>query len=156
MQGRNLMNWLVGKVAFSSSVRPFYCHCLFMEIAWLCAQFYTPVRNRCGWNGRIHSSEGVSTYYCILIIGLLLHIIGVRVKEMLNIERSPCVLKDQTLRIIINTSCHKNKPHTHESKCALHISIFENSCNLHYKRLWLLCLIHSYEDGMLYTLGCPE
>jgi hypothetical protein len=51
-QGRNLINWLVGKVAFydgatlkvtelfSKAILP---PCLSMEIAWLFAQFYTPV-----------------------------------------------------------------------------------------------------------------
>ena len=33
-----------------SSVRPFYCQCLSMVIAWLCGRFYTPVSNGCGWN----------------------------------------------------------------------------------------------------------
>ena len=49
----------------SSSVRLFYWQCLSMEIAWLCAQLYIPVSNRCGWNSRIHEFEGVSTYFCI-------------------------------------------------------------------------------------------
>ena len=50
-----------------------YCECLSMEIAWLCAWFYTPVSNGCGWNSRIHSWprtgcgsfswEGVFTYF---------------------------------------------------------------------------------------------
>ena len=40
--------------SLSSSARPFYCQCLFMEISWRCAQFYTPVSNGCGWNSRIH------------------------------------------------------------------------------------------------------
>ena len=40
--------------SLSSSARPFYCQCLSMESAWLCAQFYTPVSNGCGWNNRIH------------------------------------------------------------------------------------------------------
>ena len=40
--------------SLSSSVRPFYCQCLSIETAWLCAQFYTPVSNRCDWNSRIH------------------------------------------------------------------------------------------------------
>ena len=31
--------------SLSSSVRPFYCQCLSMEIAWQCARFYTPVIN---------------------------------------------------------------------------------------------------------------
>jgi hypothetical protein len=47
--------------SLSSSVRPFYCQCLSMEISWQCAQFYTPVSNECGWNSRIHSFECVST-----------------------------------------------------------------------------------------------
>ena len=38
--------------SLSSSVRPFYCQCLSMEIVWLCAWFYTPVSNGCGWNSR--------------------------------------------------------------------------------------------------------
>jgi hypothetical protein len=33
---------------------PFYCQCLSMEIAWLCAWFDIPVSNGCGWNSRIH------------------------------------------------------------------------------------------------------
>ena len=33
-----------------SSVWPFYCQCLSMEIACLYAWFYTPVRNGCVWN----------------------------------------------------------------------------------------------------------
>ena len=60
-QGRNLTNWFVGKVAsydgatlkvtevFSKAIL------LPMEIAWLCARFYTPVSNGCGWKSRIHS-----------------------------------------------------------------------------------------------------
>ena len=31
--------------SLSSPVGPFYCQCLSMEIAWLCARFYTPVSN---------------------------------------------------------------------------------------------------------------
>ena len=50
--------------SLSSSVRPFYCQCLSMEIAWLCARFYIPVSNVCGWNSQIHKFEGVSTYFC--------------------------------------------------------------------------------------------
>ena len=50
--------------SLSSSVRPFYCQCLSLEIAWLGARFYTPVSNGCGWNSRIHWFEGVSTYFC--------------------------------------------------------------------------------------------
>jgi hypothetical protein len=33
---------------------PFYCQCLSMEIEFLCARFYTPVSNTCGWHGWIH------------------------------------------------------------------------------------------------------
>ena len=51
--------------SLSSSVRPFYCQCLCMEIAWLCAQFYKPVNNGCGWNSQIHQFEGMSTYFCL-------------------------------------------------------------------------------------------
>ena len=40
--------------SLSSSVRPFYCQRLSMEIAWRCARFYTPVCNMCGWNSWIH------------------------------------------------------------------------------------------------------
>ena len=40
--------------SLSSTVRPFYCQCLSIEIAWLCARFYTPVSNSCGWNSRVH------------------------------------------------------------------------------------------------------
>ena len=40
--------------SLSSSVSPFYCQCLSMEIAWLCARFYTHVSNGYGWNSRIH------------------------------------------------------------------------------------------------------
>ena len=74
-QGRNLTNCLVRMVAsmtvprcksLSSSVRPFYCKCISMEIAWCCARFYTPVSNGCGWNSWIHSFEGMSTYFCML------------------------------------------------------------------------------------------
>jgi hypothetical protein len=52
----------------SSSVRPFYCQCLSMEIAWLCARFYKPVSNWCVWNTQIHSFEVVSTYFCVYIL----------------------------------------------------------------------------------------
>ena len=51
--------------SLSSSVRPFYCQCLSMEFAWLCAHFYTPVNNGCGWNSESHSFEGMSTYLSI-------------------------------------------------------------------------------------------
>ena len=51
--------------SLSSSIRPFYCQCLCMEITWLCARCYTPVSNGCGWNSQIHSLEGVSIYFCI-------------------------------------------------------------------------------------------
>jgi hypothetical protein len=37
-----------------SSVRPFYCQWLSLEIAWLCVEFYTPVSNGCGWNSQFH------------------------------------------------------------------------------------------------------
>ena len=40
--------------SLSSSVRPFCCQCLSVEIKLLCARFYTPVCKRCGWNSRIH------------------------------------------------------------------------------------------------------
>jgi hypothetical protein len=40
--------------SLSSSVRPFYCQFCSMEIAWLCARFYTPVSDGCGWNSWIH------------------------------------------------------------------------------------------------------
>ena len=40
--------------SLSSSVRPFYCQCLSMEIERLFAQFYTPVSNRCGWNNVVY------------------------------------------------------------------------------------------------------
>ena len=40
--------------SLSYSVWPFCCQCLSMEIVWPCAQFYTPVSSRCGWNSRIH------------------------------------------------------------------------------------------------------
>ena len=40
--------------SLSSSVRPFYCQCLSMEIAWRCARLYTFVIHGCGWNSRIH------------------------------------------------------------------------------------------------------
>jgi hypothetical protein len=43
----------------SSSGSPFYWQCLSVEIAWLCARFYTPVSN---W----------STYFCIYSIASLL------------------------------------------------------------------------------------
>ena len=49
----------------NSSVRPFYCQCLSMSIAFLWAWCYTPVSNGFGWNSRIHSFEGLSTYFCI-------------------------------------------------------------------------------------------
>ena len=51
--------------SLSSSVRPFYFQCFSMEITWLCARFYTPFSNGCGWNSRIHEFEGVSRYFCI-------------------------------------------------------------------------------------------
>jgi hypothetical protein len=51
--------------SLSSSVRPFYWQCWCMEIEWLCAQFYTLVSNGCGWNSRMHSFAGVSTYFCV-------------------------------------------------------------------------------------------
>ena len=41
-----------------------------MDIAWLCACFYTPVSNGCGGNRRIHSFEGVSTYLCIYSVSV--------------------------------------------------------------------------------------
>jgi hypothetical protein len=41
--------------SLSSSVRPFYCQCLSMEIEWLFGWFYSPVSNGWGWNGRTHS-----------------------------------------------------------------------------------------------------
>jgi hypothetical protein len=37
----------------SSSVRSLHCQCLSMDIACLCAWFYTPVSNGCGWNSQI-------------------------------------------------------------------------------------------------------
>ena len=40
--------------SLSSSVRPFYCQCLSMEIACLCARFYTAVSHGCGLTSRIH------------------------------------------------------------------------------------------------------
>ena len=40
--------------SLSSSVRPFCWQCVSLEIAWLCARFYTPVSNGCGWNSQIH------------------------------------------------------------------------------------------------------
>jgi hypothetical protein len=40
--------------SLSSSVRPFNCQCLSMEIAWLCAKLNTPVSNGCGWNRQIY------------------------------------------------------------------------------------------------------
>jgi hypothetical protein len=40
--------------SLSSLVWPFYCQCPSIKIAWLCAWFYTPVSNGCGWNSRIH------------------------------------------------------------------------------------------------------
>ena len=55
----------------SSLGRPFYCHCLSMEITRLCAQFYTPVRNGCGWNSWIQSFEWVFTYFCICSVFLM-------------------------------------------------------------------------------------
>ena len=51
--------------SLSSTIKPFYGQCFSMEIAWLCAQFYTLVSNWCGWNSQIHSFERVSTYFCI-------------------------------------------------------------------------------------------
>jgi hypothetical protein len=60
--------------SLSSSVRLIYYHCLSIEIAWCCAWFYTPVSNRCGWNGQIHGFEGVSAYF--LYIYSVCYIIG--------------------------------------------------------------------------------
>ena len=40
--------------SLNSKVRPFCCQCLSMGIEWLCARFYTPVSNGCGWNSQIH------------------------------------------------------------------------------------------------------
>ena len=43
--------------SLSSSVRPFYCQCLSMEIAQQCAwfiYFFTAVGNSCGWNSLIY------------------------------------------------------------------------------------------------------
>ena len=54
--------------SLSSWVRPFYCQCLSMVIAWLCARRYTTISNGCGWSSRIHKFEGVSTYFCIYSI----------------------------------------------------------------------------------------
>ena len=54
-----------------NSVRPFYCQCLSMEIALLCARFYTPVSNRCGWNSLIRSFERVSIHTFVYIVHLV-------------------------------------------------------------------------------------
>jgi hypothetical protein len=59
-----LERWTPMTVPRWKSVGPFYCQCLAMKIARLCARFYTPVNNGCGWNPQIHF-EGVSTYFCI-------------------------------------------------------------------------------------------
>ena len=40
--------------SLSSSIRPFYCQCLSMEIACLCAWFYTPGSKGFGWNSQTH------------------------------------------------------------------------------------------------------
>jgi hypothetical protein len=56
--------------SLSFSVKPFYCQCLSMEIAWRCARFYRAVSNGCGWNSQIHSFEGVSPYFCIYSVPL--------------------------------------------------------------------------------------
>jgi hypothetical protein len=53
--------------SLTSSVRLFHCQCLSMEIAWLCALFYTPVDSGCGWYSGIHKFQGMSTYFCIYI-----------------------------------------------------------------------------------------
>jgi hypothetical protein len=62
--------------SLSSSVRPVYWQCLSMEIAWLCAWFYTHVSNGCGW--KMHKFEWVSTYiwpcsfaYKVYLVGIL-------------------------------------------------------------------------------------
>jgi hypothetical protein len=39
-----------------------------MEIAWLCASFYKPVSNGCGWNSKIQLFERVSLYICVYIV----------------------------------------------------------------------------------------
>jgi hypothetical protein len=57
-------------MSLNSSEMPFCCQCLSMEIAWRCARFYTPVKNRCGWNSQIHGLEGVSIYFCIHSVAL--------------------------------------------------------------------------------------
>ena len=57
--------------SMSSSIRPFYCQCLSMEIAWLRALFYTPVSNGCGQNSQNHSFEGVSTSFSIYSVAML-------------------------------------------------------------------------------------
>ena len=54
---------IIATKSLSSSVRQFYYQCLFMEIAWLCARFYKPVSNGCGWKSWIDSFEGVPTYF---------------------------------------------------------------------------------------------
>jgi hypothetical protein len=46
-------------------------------------------------------------------------------------------MKDETLRIIINTHDVVQANHTHESMCAVHISIFENSCHLQNPRFMM-------------------
>ena len=56
--------------SLSSLVRPFYCQCLSMEIAWPCARYYTPFSNGCGWNSRIYKFQEVSTYiYTYSLLG---------------------------------------------------------------------------------------
>jgi hypothetical protein len=60
--------------SLSSSVRLFYCQCLSMEIAWPCGRLYTSVSNGCGWNSSIHSFEGVSTYFCVHSVYLILNV----------------------------------------------------------------------------------
>lgn len=49
-RARNFMNWLMTKVAYWVLQYNPFCQCLTMEIAWICAWIYAPVRNGCGWN----------------------------------------------------------------------------------------------------------
>ena len=76
--------------SLSSSVSSYYCQCLSMEIAWLCARFYTPVSNGCGWNSRIHSFEGVFTYYCNSV---LLSPIGAKSDAVYEWRRLVCAVR---------------------------------------------------------------
>jgi hypothetical protein len=48
------------------AIQPFYCPCLSIEIASLCARFYTPVSKECDWNEWIMNNDEWETYRYII------------------------------------------------------------------------------------------